>query len=86
MNENIYRQLQLHLDKFPIGFPPTKSGVEIELLQYLFTEQEAKIAAGLNLIAEPVKKIAPRLHDVDQSAVELESSLDRMAEKGLINW
>ncbi|RLB60147.1 MAG: 4Fe-4S ferredoxin [Deltaproteobacteria bacterium] len=85
-NYSVYRKLQQHLDKFPIGFPPTKSGVEIELLQYLFTEQEAKIAAGLNLIAEPVEKISPRLRDVDLSALELESCLDRMAEKGLINW
>ncbi|MEA2108280.1 MAG: 4Fe-4S ferredoxin, partial [Pseudomonadota bacterium] len=56
-----YRHLQKHLDKFPIGFPITESGVEIKLLQYLFSEQEAKIAAGLNLIAEPVEKIASRL-------------------------
>ncbi|MEA2110090.1 MAG: 4Fe-4S binding protein, partial [Pseudomonadota bacterium] len=66
--------------------PITESGVEIKLLQYLFSEQEAKIAAGLNLIAEPVEKIASRLGDLDLTAVELESCLDRMAEKGLINW
>jgi hypothetical protein len=85
-NDSVYRKLQQHLDKFPIGFPPTESGVEIKLLQHLFTEQEAKIATGLHLIVEPVQKIAPRLRDINLAAVELESCLDQMAEKGLINW
>ena len=45
---NIYRELQQHLDTFPVGFPTTKSGVEIRILKQLFTPEEAKIALHLN--------------------------------------
>ena len=31
-----YRQLQEHLDKLPIGYPKTNSGVELRILQLLF--------------------------------------------------
>ncbi len=41
----VYRKLQQHLDKFPIGFPPTDSGVELRILRYLFTEAEAELGA-----------------------------------------
>ncbi|MCK4779024.1 MAG: hypothetical protein KAT57_02505, partial [Candidatus Lokiarchaeota archaeon] len=44
---DVYRQLQQTLDEMPIGFPPTKSGVEIRLLKRLFTPEEAKIASKL---------------------------------------
>jgi len=30
----IYRNLQEHLNNLPIGFPPTKSGVELKLLNF----------------------------------------------------
>jgi hypothetical protein len=32
-----YRKLQEHLDKMPVGYPATKSGVEINLLKAIFT-------------------------------------------------
>ena len=30
--EDLYRKLQQHLDRMPIGFPASKSGVEIKIL------------------------------------------------------
>ena len=33
---DIYRKLQEHLDKYAVGFPATKSGVEIKVLKHLF--------------------------------------------------
>lgn len=60
MDSNLYRRLQLHLDKLPVGFPATESGVEIELLEYLFTPAEAKIALCLSLVALPVWRIRRR--------------------------
>ena len=36
-DDGIYRQLQIQLDRYPIGYPATKSGVEIDLLKYFFT-------------------------------------------------
>ena len=41
--EDVYRVLQKHLDKMPIGFPATKSGVELRLLKYLFTPESIRL-------------------------------------------
>ena len=46
---NIYRRLQDHLDKMPIGFPAVKSGADIRLLKHIFTPEEAEIAMLLKL-------------------------------------
>ena len=80
-----YRTLQKHLDKFPIGFPTTESGVEIRLLQHLFSEKEARIAAKLNLIGEPATRIFKRIGNVVADLGELERSLDDMEAKGIIS-
>ena len=71
-SSDLYQKLQKHLNKFPIGFPATESGVEIKLLQYLFNEKEAQIAAKLNLIAEPASKIIKRLKPMGIELVDLE--------------
>ncbi len=60
-DDKIFRKLQLHLDKLPIGFPATESGVEIRLLQYLFSTLEAKIALCLTLANSSIAKINKRL-------------------------
>jgi Pyruvate/2-oxoacid:ferredoxin oxidoreductase delta subunit len=86
MNHNsVYRRLQQHLDKFPIGFPAAPSGVDQELLRYLFDETEAEITCALNLIGEPVEKIAPRLRKPGLGTGELAERLEQMAAKGIIN-
>ncbi|MFX1340874.1 MAG: hypothetical protein ACFFDK_19850 [Promethearchaeota archaeon] len=54
---DVYRELQQHLDKFPVGFPATESGAEIRILKHLFTPEEAKIATRLNDKFEPVDNI-----------------------------
>lgn len=60
---SIYRQLQQHLDNFPIGMPATDSGVEIRILKFLFTPLQAKIACCLNLAPKKSSKILRRLQD-----------------------
>jgi len=84
-DNSIYRRLQQHLDKFPIGFPAAPSGADQDLLRYLYDETEAEIAAALNLIGEPATKIAPRIKHLKLSVADLESKLDEMATKGIIN-
>jgi|GEM_PF-3496374 len=46
---NLYKKLALHLDKMPAGFPATDSGVEVKILERLFTQEEAAIVLGWNL-------------------------------------
>ncbi|MFX0071566.1 MAG: 4Fe-4S ferredoxin, partial [Candidatus Hermodarchaeota archaeon] len=83
---DIYRKLQQHLDKMPVGFPATKSGVEIRLLKQLFTPKEAEIALILNFTPESLKRIHRRVKKLDISLEELEEILDEMAGKGSINF
>ncbi len=56
-----YRLLQEHLDKLPIGYPKTDSGVEIRLLQLLFTPIEVKVALCLSLGNTSVETVKKRL-------------------------
>jgi Na+-translocating ferredoxin:NAD+ oxidoreductase subunit B len=56
-----YRQLQEHLDKLPIGYPSTNSGVEIRILQLLFTPIEVKLALCLSLGNASVETVRKRL-------------------------
>ena len=83
----VYRSLQEHLDKSPVGYPATESGVDISLLEKLFTLEEAEIATCLsNIKLEPVKTIRRRLKKsgMSLSVDELRKKLDHMARKGSI--
>jgi electron transport complex protein RnfB len=81
MAKDIYRKLRVHLHKHPMGFPATKSGVEIALLKKLFEEEEAKIALALTPKPETPEKIAVKL---GYNSKAMADKLDRMARKGLI--
>jgi len=59
-SETLYRRLQQHLDRMPVAFPPTPSGVEIRILERLFTPEEAEIALELSAIPEPVATVHRR--------------------------
>ena len=51
-SDNIYLKLRKHLDTHPVGYPETKSGVEIRILKHLFSPKEAKIALKLNILPQ----------------------------------
>jgi len=83
--DTIYRELQQHLDKMPVGFPPTKSGVEIRILKQLFTPEEAKIATNIDFSITPtesLEKIYDRVKDTGISKENLEKILNQMVKKG----
>lgn len=77
----VYEKLRERLDMFPQGFPQTKSGVEIEVLENLFSEEEAEIATLLKPYPEPVAAIAKR---TNQDAQQLGQTLYDMSRRGLI--
>jgi electron transport complex protein RnfB len=86
-NNQIYRQLQIQLDKYPIGYPATQSGVEIDILKYFFTPLQAKIALCLTLRSIPVEKTRKRLKEkfnIELSYDDLSAILDEMFMKGVI--
>jgi ferredoxin len=81
MNENPYKQLAQRLDTLPNGFPATADGAELRILEYLFTPEEAGLAAQLRLPLESPEAIAVR---VGTDPKELRSMLKEMSRKGLI--
>ena len=84
-NIDYYRELQKHLDKMPVGYPATESGIEIKILKHIFSPEQAQIALKLNFIAEPLRRIFKRLKKVGYSLEALENKLDDMYFEGLIN-
>ena len=78
---DVYQRLAQHLDRLPAGYPATESGVELRILQRLFSEEEAEIAIGLTMMPEPASGIAARL---GKDAALLADSLEDMSRKGLI--
>ena len=82
-SETLYRRLQQHLDRMPVGFPATESGVEIRILRRLFTPQEAEVALELSVIPEPASVIHKRCKS-RLTLPELEQKLHRMAGKGIV--
>jgi Fe-S-cluster-containing hydrogenase component 2 len=77
----IYRELASRLDELPNGFPPTDTGLELELLAKIFTPEEAGLAARLRLEPETPAAIARRLN---RETGELRRALKAMVRKGLI--
>jgi electron transport complex protein RnfB len=82
MNDDIYRRLASLLDALPNRFPATQSGVEIRLLQKVFSSDEASLAGSMSATPEPAAVITERA-GVD--AREGRDNLKRMAAKGLIS-
>jgi len=82
--DQVYRQLQRHLDRMPGGFPEVESGLDIKLLKHLFTPEEAEMATQLSMRPEPLTRVYGRVKDSVKSIDELRQMLDRMMRKGVI--
>lgn len=84
LNNDIYRNLQKHIDNMPVGFPQSESGLDIRLLKHLFSPEEAEIALELSALPEPLERIQKRLKKKGISVENLEQTLDRLVKKGAI--
>jgi formate hydrogenlyase subunit 6/NADH:ubiquinone oxidoreductase subunit I len=80
----IYRKLQQHLDKLPVGFPSTVSGVEIKVLKHLFTLKEAHLALILNTIPKTARQVYKKVKKLNFSRHEVEKHLNNMDRNGVI--
>ncbi len=56
----VYHKLAKFLDNMPNGFPPTESGVELRLLEKIFTPEEADLFCDLKLKFETPEQVAER--------------------------
>jgi ferredoxin len=81
-DNRVFVRLQKHLDRQAVGFPSTRSGVEIKLLKHIFTPEEAEIACCLSHKFESLATIFSRAGHLVDSPVELEQCLDGIQKKG----
>jgi len=81
MTESVYRQLQQRLDLYSMGFPAAKSGIEIKILRYLFSENNAHMFLALTHNLATTSSIATNLN---RSEAEVSAQLEEMTEKGLV--
>jgi electron transport complex protein RnfB len=81
MTDRVFEKLADALDRLPNGFPRTPSGVEIQILKKIFSEEEAALASELTGIPESVDQIAHRL---DNAEGDLKPRLIAMAKRGLL--
>ena len=81
ISEDVYKRLRVYLDNLPGGFPSTESGVELKILERLFTPKEAEMTMCLTAGPEPASVIAGRSGMEESEAPEF---LESMARKGLI--
>jgi electron transport complex protein RnfB len=81
MSGDVYKRLAKRLDEIPNGFAPTETGVELRLLEYLFTPHEAEIAAAMKLTPEHPAAIGERVGMEHEAAAR---ALGEMRAKGLI--
>ncbi|MBI5585253.1 MAG: 4Fe-4S dicluster domain-containing protein [Deltaproteobacteria bacterium] len=81
MSEDIYRTLQQRLDQYSMGFPATESGIEIRILRYLFSEQDAALFLALSPALETPEAVAARL---GRPLEDVAGQLEDMALRGLL--
>ncbi len=84
--DDVYCKLRKEINKMPIPFPETASGVELKLLKHLFTPDEAEIALNLNILPETISRIHKRVQKsgIEITQKELEETLDNLVNKGAI--
>lgn len=81
MISQVYYDLREQLDQYSLGFPATESGVEMKILQKLFTEEEAGMYLNLSMMLEDAGSVAKRIGKDPEGVAQL---LERMVDKGLI--
>jgi len=82
MPPNPYQLLARRLDSLPNGYPPSPDGLEIKLLERLYSPQEAELASLLRLTLESSREIAERTAGDPKLTRDM---LKSMAKRGLIN-
>jgi electron transport complex protein RnfB len=81
MTSRIYYDLRKQLDQYSVGFPETESGVEMKILEKLFSEEEAELYLNLSMMLETSESVAKR---IGRQPEKVSSLLEGMVDKGLI--
>jgi len=81
MAESIFRELQERLDKYSLGFPATESGIELDILKRLFSEEDAAMFLALTPRLESPEDVAAHL---DRPVDDVAARLEDMSQRGLL--
>jgi len=86
LQDNIYRELQQSLDRSPISYPATESGVELRILRHLFSPEKAFIVSKLGFIPRALERIYEEviIEENNLSLEIVEQALDELYARGLI--
>jgi electron transport complex protein RnfB len=76
-----YHHLREQMDQYSTGFPSTESGVEIKILEKLFTDEDADIYMDLSMLLESPDEVDARTGRSPEEAAE---KLESMARRGLL--
>ena len=82
--EQVYRDLQKHLDRQAVGYPDTKSGIELKILKRFFNPEEARLAMHLSYKPRSVEHIYETAKEMGMSLKDTEKILDTMMKNGVI--
>lgn len=82
--DEVYRELQKHLDKQAVGFPATEAGVEIRILKELFNPEQASLALNLSYQPRSASDIYESVKDSGISLEKVEKNLNELASNGSI--
>ncbi len=77
----VYRRLAARLDRFPQGFPSTPDGLELRILQRIFTPEDAALALRLRARPETPHAVARRAGRADEDVAD---ALASMAARGQV--
>jgi hypothetical protein len=80
-SDSPYRRLAKSLDGLPNRFPPAQDGSDLRLIAWLFTAEQADLAAALRPELETPSQISHRL---GRDPHETATLLKEMSQKGLI--
>jgi Na+-translocating ferredoxin:NAD+ oxidoreductase subunit B len=82
--DNIYIYLQKHLDQQAVGFPATKTAVEIRILKELFTPEQAGLALYLNYQPQSILDVHSHIKSNNLSLEKVKNMLEEMRDNGAI--
>lgn len=77
-----YVKLRQHLDRLPVGFPPSRTGADIRLLKHIFTPEQALIATCLSHAPRTLEDIYARGGHLAKSPEALAEQLAAMVKNG----
>jgi hypothetical protein len=83
MVEDVYEKLARKLDANPAGYPRTDTGIEVRLLEKIFSPEEAALAMDLQMMPETASQIAER---TGRDPAETAEMLGMMTRKGPSSW